>query len=278
MSSANNQLLGPGAIRGLRLWRRYIEEIASCWRDDVVVISFPKAGRTWHRVTLCKYFELLSSRPPTQNVDIRQLTRDLGLPTVSYSHTGANFVDAVGPYHYLNAYPELWRRRKIILLLRDPRDILVSGYFHAFYRINSFTGSLSQYIRHPFTGIEKVLVAHQRWQSYQRRTSGFLIQRYETMHQDPQGCLIAALDFIGVKVDEPAIAKATQFSTFKNMQSLERTGYFDSKAMRSATEHGAKVRQGKVGGYLEHMTAEDVAFVDAMIKKIGYPFGDIPTG
>lgn len=278
MNDIDNQLLGPGAIRGLRLWRRYVEEIASCWRDDVIVISFPKAGRTWHRVTLCKYFELMFDRAPTQNVNIRKLTRELGLPAVSYSHTGANFVDAVGPYHYLNAYPELWWRRNVILLLRDPKDMLVSGYFHAFHRIQSFTGSLSQYIRHPVTGIEKLLIAHHRWHSYQHRTRRLLIQRYETMHEDPQGCLTAALEFIGVRIDEAAIAKATQFSDFSNMKSLERKGYFDSKAMRSATEQGAKVRQGKIGGYHEHMTPEDIAFIDEMIARLGYPFADETTG
>jgi hypothetical protein len=272
MNSVRDQHIGPGAIRGLRLWVRYFQEIKACWWDDVVVISFPKAGRTWHRVALCKYFELLSNRVPIQDVDIRQLTRELGLPTLSYSHTGANFVDAVGPYHYLNAYPELWRGRKIILLLRDPKDMLVSGYFHAFHRTRSFTGSLSEYIRHPFTGIEKLLIAHRRWHGYQRRTRGFLVQRYEDMHHDPNSCLANTLDFMGIRPDESAIAEAVKFSSFRNMKSMERTGYFNSRAMRSATEEGAKVREGKVGGYLEHMTAEDIEFVDMMIEKLGYPF------
>ena len=271
--AGNYDRLGPGMVRGFRLWRRYLNEIASAWKDDVLVISFPKAGRTWHRVALCKYLELLFDRPPSQDVDIRKLTRELRLPSVSYNHTGANFVDAVGPYHYLNVYQELWRRRKIILLIRDPRDMLVSGYFHAVHRAHSFTGSLSEYIRHPFTGIEKLLAAHQRWARYRRLTSGFLLQRYERMHDDPIGCISEALEFIGVHIDVPTIAQAVHFSEFGNMKNLERDGYFNSRAMRSGSADGAKVRKGMVGGFREHLAAGDIAFIDTMIQKIGYPFG-----
>ena len=152
--------------------------------------------------------------------------------------------------------------------------MLVSGYFHAVHRAHSFTGSLSEYIRHPFTGIEKLLTAHQRWSRYRRLTSGFLLQRYERMHYDPIGSITEALEFIGVEIDLAAVKQAVQFSEFANMKALERDGYFQSKAMRSRSDGGAKVREGKVGGFREHLTEDDIAFIDMMIQKIGYPFGD----
>jgi hypothetical protein len=47
------------------------------------------------------------------------------------------------------------RGHRVILRVRDVRDILVSSYFHARYRSDSFRGSLSAFVRHAYTGIEK---------------------------------------------------------------------------------------------------------------------------
>jgi hypothetical protein len=262
-------------MSGRDLWWRYADEFMSSLEDDVIVVSYPKAGRTWHRVTFGKYLALLSGKPLPSKLKSRKMTRALGLPRVSYSHNGANFENAIGPRHLLNAWSPLWRWHKIILLVREPKDVMVSGYHHARYRSRSFTGSLSEYLRHPFTGIEKLLVAHQRWYRYRDYTRGFLLQRYETTHEDPENSLRAALEFMKIPIDEEALRGAVEFATFDNMRKLEQEGAFVSHAMRSedtAGESARKVRKGRVGGYVEHMSSDDVRYVDEMIERIGYPF------
>ena len=262
-------------IGGLALWRREVDEIVSSWRDDVLIISYPKSGRTWHRVMLGKYLELLFKIAPTHQLKTRRLTRALRLPRVSYTNNGANFAHAIPPYHVLNGQSALWRRRRVIMLVREPKDVLVSAYFHARYRINSFTGTLPEFIRHPYTGIEKLLVAHQRWFDYQRIASSVLLHRYETTHTDPEATMRSTLDFIGIKIDAECLAAAVEFGRFDNMKKLERQGYFESNAMQSdpaAGEAGQKVREGRVGGHGAHLNAEDIDYIDLMIARIGYPF------
>ena len=150
----------------------------------------------------------------------------------------------------------------------------MSGYFHDRHRLGSFTGSLSEYIRHPYTGIEKLLVAHQRWSWYSRTVPTFLLQRYESFHTDVESSVTAMLDFLGIKVDPAALAQSIEFARFENMRRLETEGYFKSDAMRVAGSDpdARKVREGRVGGYKEYMLDEDIAFVDSMIRQVGYPY------
>jgi len=174
----------------------------------------------------------------------------------------------------LNGSPLIWRNRKIILLARDPKDVLVSGYFHARYRSKSFSGSISEYIRHPYTGIEKLLIAHQRWFDYSRTSRAFMLQRYEWFHDDLEGSVRNMIDFLGIDFEPAALRAAMEFARFENMAKLELEGYFESRAMRlhNPLASARKVREGKVGGCAEHMSAEDIAHVDSMIARMGDPF------
>ena len=266
--------LGPGMISEIKLWWTFFRGIRSSSDRDVIVVSYPKAGRTWHRVVLRKYLETAFTLKKTHSISSRELSRSLGIPVVSYSHNGAGSRYAIGPRHFLNASPVLWRNHKVILLVREPRDVLVSGYFHDRHRLGSFTGSLSEYIRHPYTGIEKLLVAHQRWSRYSRTVPAFLLQRYESFHGDIESSVTAMLDFLGIKVEASALSQAIEFARFENMRRLETEGYFKSDAMRvvGSEPDARKVREGRIGGYKEYMSEEDIAFVDRAIRRIGYPY------
>jgi len=38
-------------------------------------------------------------------------------------------------------------------------------------------------------------------------------------------------------------------------------------------EESYKVRKGKVGGYLEYLSQDDMNFINQVIKEAGHPFG-----
>ena len=80
--------------------------------------------------------------------------------------------------------------------------------------------------------------------------------------------------FAGIKVEPAAIANAVEFARFENLQSRERSGYFDREILRSTEDNAdaLKVRSGKVGGYSKHLTSEDLRFIEGAMSRIGYPF------
>jgi alcohol sulfotransferase len=269
----SRSLLGPGVVRGLRLLRTHYREIITKRSDDVIIVSYPKSGRTWQRVMLCHYINSVYLDQEPRSLNIGTLTRRAGIPRISYSHNGSNLRHALPAGHWMVGDPLIWWRRKIILLLRDPRDLLVSAYMHANNRSNTFSGSLSQFIRHPCTGIEKVLTTYQRWDARKSLASSVLVQTYEMMHRQPEAALRELLRFAGIPVDIRAVENAAEFARFDNLKTKEREGYFIGKEMRSGRggEAGMKIRSGKVGGFADHMSGEDLDYIRFAALRIGLP-------
>ncbi|MBK1867081.1 sulfotransferase domain-containing protein [Aestuariivirga sp. YIM B02566] len=270
----DQSVLGPGMIGGIKLWRRQYKEHVQSWGDKVLVVSYPKSGRTWHRVLLAHYINSTFLGQETRSLDTKKLTRKAGLPQISYTHAGANFLNAISPWHPFNGSAASWRGRRVILLTRDPKDVLVSAYMHACFRSKSFSGSLSEFVRHPFTGIEKLLVAHNRWASYMPYAREVLWQRYETIHDDPAQALRETLEFCDIGVDPLAVKASVDFGHIDNLKEKERSGFFESGAMRSEArdKNAMKVRDGKIGSHKQRMSAEDIDYIESAIARIGYPF------
>lgn len=126
---------------------------------DIPVVSYPKSGRTWHRSMIGAYLTYKHDLDLRAITDVLVLTRKLGLPSVHYTHNGANYTYAVAGAHFTNATAYVWRGKRVILIVRELRDILVSAYHHARYRSCQFLGTIHEFIRHPHTGIEKILTS-----------------------------------------------------------------------------------------------------------------------
>lgn len=250
-------------------------------KTDVFVISFPKSGRTWHRYLLGNYLASLRNRTVQEAASVEKLTADETGRRTRYDHNGANFADAILPTHEIVANSALWAGRKVIFLGRNPKDVLVSAWHHARFRQSSYSGTIQEFVRSPYAGIDKILVAHNRWWRDRGRAQSYLTLSYERMHQDLAGVLRDTLDFIGWPIDEQALERSVIASSFDNMRAAERSAAVEHKSLRDhsgmrdrSDQRGRKVRSGKVGGYQEHLTAADIDFIDAAIRKQGDPFGD----
>jgi hypothetical protein len=87
------------------------------------------------------------------------------------------------------ASPELWRGKDVLLLIRNPRDVLVSAYHHYQFRTATFRRPISDFIRRPETGIAKILAAHHRWHDNRSLAASFRVASYERMHRSPEAVL-----------------------------------------------------------------------------------------
>ena len=222
---------------------------------------------------MCDQFNLNESTI----VDTEALTREAGLPLTKFTHeeTGIRFGVT---YDRLETDKSKYKNSKIIFLVRDPKDTIVSFYFQATKRRGqTHINNISELIRDDFLGIKKILKFHKIWYDNQKIPKDFLLIKYEDLKKDTLGNLKKVMEFLEVKnLRDDLIENAVEFSSFERMKKMESSKQFKEKALMNPgnpeDKDSYKVRKGKVGGYVDYLSAEDIAYIDKAMEEIGCPF------
>jgi hypothetical protein len=217
------------------------------------IVSFPKSGRTQLRVMLDA----------------------LGIDT-SFTHAGSSDEHRRTATE-LSGAPTYWRRCKLLFMIRDPRDTVVSAYYHARYRSHRFDGDLATFLRNPAFGIEKIILFHLLWIEARPLFPRFSVLQYESLQRDPERELARVASFLtGRSFADRDIGRATQTGTFSNMRRLE-TGAEGRRRFGAALAPGDpldprsyKTRRGVIGGWLDEFSVADREFVGALLATHDY--------
>jgi hypothetical protein len=259
---------------------------ATSWRRHFV-LSFPKAGRTWVRFLLGNYLRrhLALALSPAECLEIEKLTTGRpGWPQVEVTHDRR--CDHV-PVSQLERSVEAFRGEDVTLLVRDPRDVLISWFFEKTRRYEKVwrhasdgPGNLSEFVRSEY-GIALVLRWMQDWGEQLDVPARVRFFRYEDFHADAATSARALLDWLGVApVDEAALAEAVAASSFQAMHQLEASGGARSHRLRpgdASDPESFKVRRGVVGGYRDYLGPDDLAYIEErMARDLPACFGYLP--
>ncbi len=259
------ELLAP--VRWFRRWRRPRQA-------DVFLLSFPKAGRTWLRVMLAKLL--------AEQFDLRGLESERfdgrtvlppGVPRILAKHDGSPQKKTATE---IGADRREFAGCRVILLVRDPRDVAVSNYFQVTRREGSYQGDLSSYLREPRGSVDSMIRYYNVWARERGVPRDFMLLRYEDIHADPHGELRRVAAFIGLPdCSESTIDRAVEHARFAAMQSREAGRKADGTPLaagRSGDLESFKTRRGKVGGYRDYLSSEDIAWLDRRIDRELDPF------
>jgi hypothetical protein len=243
------------------LRKRYLKRKKTPAGLATYLVSYPKCGRTWLRLMIGEAIRTHFDLPDHDLLDLPGLTRAAGLPAAGLTHDNADPWGAVN-WDRMGRDKSVFRGKDVILLTRDPRDVVVSFYLHSVKRARSFDGSISEFIRHPSLGIRKVLGFNNIWA--------------ENLHAAPRSVLRETLGFLGA-ADVPShlVAEAVNASRIDRMRTMERQALLSGTVLRpGARDDGEsfKARRGKVGGYVDYLAPSDLAYVDAVIAEMGDPF------
>jgi Sulfotransferase domain len=245
---------------------------------DAIVVSIPKSGRTWVRTFVCAYFCERYGHP--FSLDPKQFD-DPRIPRIIYSHdrfeqrTKADRWDKLRGKYFIPA-AEL-RRARIVLLARDPRDTFVSHYVQLTRRTRETPDQLKQkeigeVLRDARHGIASMIEIMNGWLDEWSRRENFLLVRYEDLQAAPETSFRELLTFLGKEEpDTDAFQRALEFSRFGNMKKMEAAGAFASKILQptdAADPESFKVRRGKVGGFTDYLTGDDLAYANEALRKL----------
>ncbi|HNT33367.1 MAG TPA: sulfotransferase domain-containing protein [bacterium] len=246
-------------------------------KADAIVVSVPKCGRTWLKVFLKAYFSAVENRDFSLLFHGSDRTMDVRFAHDLWEHlVRASLRQRLLGKHLVPASARC--TSKILLLVRDPRDVIVSLYFHLTKRSRIFKGSLSEMIRHRRFGIESVIWMLNTWMKEWHDYDNIHIFRYEDFQTDPRSTFQSVLAFLGFPtIDVEKFAGALKTASFDSMREMEATGKADHKCLRPADAQDPdsfKVRRGIVGGYKDYLDEGDLSYIEEAMKlldpRLGY--------
>lgn len=250
---------------------------------DVLVLSLGKSGRTWLRVMLHRALALEFGIPFDP---IRLEPGATAAPRITYTHELATHLRDASLAHQLVGKSILPRsltdRKQIVLLARDPRDVVISSYFHKKERSHKTNAPLEAFLHHPRWGIEGLVEILNLWRRRFASHPRCHWLSYEGLHRDPEGELQRLFAAIGVAVRPENVAAAVEAARFDKMKAAEAAGAFEDMRLRPgdpSRPDSFKVRRGRVGGYRDDLGPDEIAFVDAAVARLDpfYGYGPAAT-
>jgi hypothetical protein len=205
------------------------------------------------------------------------------IPKLIFSHDGpANLMTAE---ELLANDKQDYANKRVVLLVRDPADVVVSYYFEYTRRrtvfnpaqFNPFDGNISTFLRQERGGLDSILAFYQQWAEHKHVPASFLLVRYEDMHTAPKQQLRRFLDFIGLQdVDDALIDDAVEYGRFDNMRQLEQHNRLNSERLRPGNPddpESYKTRSGQIGAYTKYLTPADIDYIAQKRQQIPSMYG-----
>jgi hypothetical protein len=207
--------------------------------DDVFVCGYPKSGNTWfqHMVVAVVYGVDVELAPDT-------LMNEL-VPDVHYKSYYRRFVN---PCFFKSHHLPQPSYRRLVYLLRDGRDAMVSYYHH----LMATSGSVD------FMEMVKSGNGlfpgkwHDHVDSYMKNPYGaeMIIVRYEDLKRDALGELRRFCEFARLDRDDATLARAIAKTSFESMRNKEKKQGWETPGW---PKDKLFVRSGQVGGFRNEM-------------------------
>ena len=233
------------------------------------LISYPKCGRTWLRMLLSRALENHYGAPDIDYVGGDFVGGNVpGAPRIRVSHDDDPHWKTPGG---LDRRKRRYRGKKVVLLVRDPRDVVVSMYFERSRRERAYHGTLSQFLHEKRGSLDTILAYYNVWEGARGIPSDLLVVRYEDLRRNTDRELRRLLAFLGVEgVSDATVQEAVGFASFENMRKMESSGAIESGRLRPRDPkdpESFKTRRGKVGGFVDYLTPDEIEQVELRIRS-----------
>lgn len=163
-----------------------------------------------------------------------------------------------------------------IYIIRDPRDVSVSGADHFGKTIDEMIAMMAD----PLATCAAMpgAIVHELQSSWSNHVEswtrwnhpGIFVVRYEDLLADPFDQFGRVARHFGITTDRARIRKAIEFSSFRQLQKLEAEQGFVERSIHSEKFF----RAGRSGGWRDKLTLEQVTRIESdhavQMKRFGY--------
>lgn len=225
-------------------------------RPNARLVSYPRSGRTWLGFML------------------DHIAKRLGLPgkhMVMTKHDGAMIQRPDCLKKYVKSKKKLYTGRKVILLVRDPRDVLCSLYFmltvrHAKRpegkRFSRY--SIEEFIKSKY-GLQFIVTFMNGWAEQRKIPDSFFLLRYEDLRENTFRKLLGCLWFLDITVPNDIVRDSIYQYSFQRMQNEDKRKLIKGFRLSEDEEknpNALSVRSGTIGGYADLLSDDVCQWVD----------------
>lgn len=206
--------MGIDIIKRLTNRTKKLDYIGKIYADDTFIVSYPKSGNTWMRLFLAMYLNQGQALSYDEIEDI--------IPSVHKSSARV-IAERKRPRMIKCHFPDLEQFPKVIYVVRDGRDAMVS-YYHYLQELKGFSGSFEDFYFsdiHTATGkwhwhVGKALECRARNQHK------ILIVKYEDMLRAPETVFRSVIEFCRLRMNTDHFKSALKNSDFNAVQKQNR--------------------------------------------------------
>lgn len=226
--------------------------------DDVLIVAHPRSGSTWLRTMLVNIIQPdANSNPDVFNnqipgVSIRNMNavRMLPSPRILTSHTS-----------YLSGLP------KVVYVVRDGRDALVSYYHYTVHRnstLDNTNGAASDsdfpdfFERYYQGAYRHIWHKHvESWLGRGKQVMGdrLMVVRFEDMKADSIAFVNQIVQFVGIPADAGQVAAAVEQADLENVRMVEKQRWQD-KGLGVPDQTTSFYRSGQSKNWQKYFTPE----------------------
>ena len=216
----------------------------------IVLVSFPKSGRTWLRVMLDKL-----------NVKYE------------YEHGKVNKEMKFSFYEKkLKKHSKQMHKMQCIYMIRCPIDTIVSWYFQMVVRKkdDKMPNEINQFCK---LNIQKVIDHHLAVLESKDSFGSFHLISYENLKRNCVEEMKSLLDFCNKVIPHDEIKKVVEECEFNKMKKFHKDPQYSKRNYQFYSKNGPeaqKVRKGKIGGYVDYLEEDTIEKLNKILAKNNY--------
>ncbi len=238
--------------------------------DDTFLVSYPKSGNTWARFLIANLVR------PHDKIDFSNVNRVIPGPEVTRNRDLIRLPRPriVKSHQYFDPrYP------RIVYIVRDPRDVVVSQYhFQRKRKLLADHFPLPEFVRLFLTGQTCFYGSWGEhvasWLATRHGTPGFLLLRYEDMIQDTAQELSKVACFLNLPATPDLLERAVSRSSADRMRQLEKSQAQLFTSTKDTRQDIPFVRAAQPGGWQSSLPPECAAQIEQawgqIMRWLGY--------
>ena len=247
----------------------------SVFPDDSFIVSYPRSGSTWLRFLVGN----LISTEPISFKNIEDVIPDIHV-------NSARHIENIRRPRLLKSHEYFDSRyRKVVYLVRDPRDVVVSYYrYHMKVRRLEEGYPIDRYV-HEFLNGDL-----ERWKSWRGNVASwleardgsphFLLTRYEDLLDNTAAELSRIAEFLGIKASLASLHGAVTLSSAQRMRELEQSQGPAWVTIKGSREDIPFVGPATSGGWRAALNQSAAASIEracgSLMRRLGYELGLVP--